>query len=224
LIKLRASKRRGVSEIFATLLLLAITTVGSVFLANLVQGSGITSIGQNPSQYSVPTYAIKFMGYDTRDGADLSEITTLDNKFDQKFCTSSCTAFADNIPLATNPGTEFIVLEIKNASPNVVFIRNLQINGITHSWDPQTGGKTLDASTNDVTGKYPLSGKFSIISMSGLVQRSDNKLNEDEEVRLIVKLSRDISSDISLTRPLQVHVDFGGQRSTESVILTGETR
>ncbi len=222
--KLRASKRRGISEIFATLLLLAVTTVGSVFLANLVQGSGIASIGQNPSQYSVPTYAVKFLGYDTRDGADLSEVLTLDNKFDQKFCTVSCTAFADNVPLAASGGTEFIVLEIKNASPNPVFIRNLQINGVTHSWDPQTGGKTLDASANDVTGKYPLSGKFSIISMSALVQRSDNKLNEDEEVRLVIKLSRDISSDISLTRPLQIYVDFGGQRSAEAVILTGETR
>jgi hypothetical protein len=60
--------------------------------------------------------------------------------------------------------------------------------------------------------------------MSGLAQKSDNQLNEDEEVRLIVKLSRDIPSDISLTRPLQVYVDFGGQRSAESVILTGETR
>ena len=222
--KLHASKRRGISEIFATLLLLAITTVGSVFLANLVQGSGITSIGQNPSSFSIPMYAVKIIGYDTRDGADLSEITTLDNKFDKKFCTVSCTAFADNVPLATNGGTEFIVLQIKNASPNPVFIRNIQINGITHSWDPQTSGMTLDASTNDLTGKYPLSGKFSIISSSGLAQRSDNKLNEDEEARLVVKLSRDISSDISLTRPLQIYIDFGGQRSAESVILTGETR
>jgi hypothetical protein len=204
--------------------LLAVTTAGSVFLANLVQGSGITGIGQNPSQYTIPMYSVKFIGYDTRDGTDLSEITTLDNKFDQKLCTVSCTAFADNVPLAASAGTEFVVLDIKNASPNVVFIRNLQINGITHLWDPQTGGKTLDASTNDVTGKYPLSGKFSIIPMSSLVQKSDNKLNEDEEVRLVVKLSRDIASDISLTRPLQIYVDFGGQRSAESVILTGETR
>lgn len=224
MIKIRTTKRRGISEIFATLLLLAMTTAGSVFLANLVHGSGLIGVGQNPSLASIPMYAVKIIGYDTRDGADLSEIVTLDNKFDQKFCTVSCTAFADNIPLAANGGTEFIILEIKNASPNTVFIRNLQINGITHSWDPQTGGKTLDASANDLTGKYPLSGKFSIISMSGLVQKSDNKLNEDEEVRLVVKLSRDIGSDIPLTRPLQVYVDFGGQRSAEFVILTGETR
>jgi flagellin-like protein len=224
LTKLYASKRRGISEIFATLLLLAITTVGSVFLANLVQGSGLIGVGQNPSSAAIPMYAVKIVGYDTRDGADLSEIVTLDNKFDQKFCTVSCTAFADNVPLDANGGTEFIVLNVKNTSPNPVFIRNVQINGITHSWDPQTGGKTLDASANDLTGKYPLSGKFSIIPSTGLAQRSDNMLNEDEEVRIIVKLSRDLSSDILLTRPLQIYVDFGGQRSAEFVILTGETR
>jgi flagellin-like protein len=224
MIRFHVAKRRGVSEIFATLMLLAITTAGSLFLANLVQGSGIGSVGQNPSLVSYSSYSIKFVGYDTRDGADLSEISTLDNKFDKKLCTVSCTAFADNVPLDANGGTEFIVLQIKNASPNPVFIRNVQINGITHSWDPQTGGRDLVASTSDYTGNYPLAGKFSILSTSGLSQRSDNQLNEDEEIRLVVKLSRDISSDISLTRPLQIYIDFGGQRSAEHVVLSGETR
>lgn len=217
-------KRRGISEIFATLLLLAITTAGALFLANLVHGSGIGNFAQNPSVSSFSTYSIKFTGYDTRDGSDLSEISTLDNKFDSRLCTTSCTVFSDNVPLDVNPGTEFIVIQLKNASPNSVYIRNLQINGITHSWDTQTAGKSFDASSNDLTGKYPLSGKFSILSTSGLAQKSDNMLNEDEEVRLVVKLSRDMSSDISLTRPLQIYVDFGGQRSAEFVILSGDAR
>ncbi|HXG73460.1 MAG TPA: hypothetical protein VNK44_01390 [Candidatus Nitrosotenuis sp.] len=218
------NKRRGISEIFATLLLLAITTAGALFLANLVHGSGFGSFAQNPSVSELSTYSIKFTGYDTRDGSNLSEIVTLDNKFDSRLCTTSCTAFSDNVPLAANPGTEFIVIQLKNASPNPVYIRNLQINGITHSWDTQTAGKAFDASSNDLTGKYPLSGKFSILSTTGLTQKSDNMLNEDEEVRLVVKLSRDMSSDISLTRPLQIHVDFGGQRSAEFVILSGDAR
>lgn len=217
-------KRKGISEIFATLLLLAITTAGALFLANLVQGSGIGSLGQNPSIAAFPSYSIKFIGYDTRDGADLSEISTLDNKFDKKLCTVSCTTSADNIPQDVNPGTEFIVLQIKNSSPNPVYIRHVQVNGIAHSWDTQTAGKSFDASITDLTGKYPLSGKFSILSSSGLTQKSDNQLDEDEEARLVVKLSRDINSDISLTRPLQVYVDFGGQRSAESVILSGDAR
>ncbi|MGQ0772334.1 MAG: hypothetical protein ACT4NT_06160 [Nitrososphaerota archaeon] len=224
MIRFHTSKRRGISEIFATLMLLAITTAGSLFLANLVQGSGIGSIGQNPSVTVSPVYSIRLTGYDTRDGAGLSEITTIDNKFDKKICTTSCTAFADNVPLDANGGTEFIVLQIRNVSPNQVFISHVQVNGILHSWDTQTGGKTLDASANDLTGKYPLSGKFSIVTASGLVQKSDNTLNEDEEARLVVKLSRDIGSDISLTRPLQIWLDFGGQRSSEFVILSGETR
>jgi hypothetical protein len=217
-------KHGGISEIFATLLLLAITTAGALILANLVHGSGIGSLGQNPAVAAYSSYSIKFTGYDTRDGSDLSGISTLDNKFDSKLCTTSCTVFSDNVPLDANPGTEFVVLQLKNASPSPLYIRNVQINGITHSWDTQTAGKLFDASSNNLSGKYPLSGKFSILSTSSLTQKSDNKLNEDEEVRLVVKLSRDISSDISLTRPLQVYVDFGGQRSAEFVILSGDAR
>lgn len=205
-------------------MLLAITTAGSLFLANLVQGSGIGSMGQNSGVAVSPMYSIRLTGYDTRDGTDLSEIATLDNKFDKKICTTSCTAFADNVPLDANGGTEFIILQVRNVSPNPVFVRHVQINGISHPWDAQTGGKTFDASANDLTGNYPLSGKFSIVSESGLVQKSDSALNEDEEVRLIVKLSRDITSDISMTRPMQIWLDFGGQRSSEFIILSGETR
>jgi hypothetical protein len=205
-------------------MLLAITTAGALFLANLVQGSNLGGVSQTVGVSGYSKYSIKLTGYDTRDGAELSGIATLDNKFDKKICTTSCTAFADNVPFDANGGTEFIVLQVRNVSPNPVFVRNVQINGVSHPWDTQTGGKTFDASANDLNGKYPLSGKFSIVSTSSLVQKSDNIINEDEEVRLIIKLSRDINSDISLTRPIQVWLDFGGQRSSEFVILSGETR
>lgn len=218
--KVPTTKRRGLSELIATLLLLGITTAGSVFLATLVQGSGLSSIQGSAASPVSPTYSIRLTGYDTRDGADLLELNTLDNNFDGKLCTTSCSATPDNIQ--ANGGTDFIVIQIKNVSPNPVFIKNIQINGITHTWDTQTGGKVFDASTNDSSGKYPFNGKFSIVSPNG-VQKSDNKLVDDEEARLVVKLSKDISSDISLSKPIQILVDFGSVRSTEFVVLSGET-
>jgi hypothetical protein len=218
--KVLTTKRRGLSELIATLLLLGITTAGSVFLATLVQGSGLSSIQGSAASPVSPTYSIRLTGYDTRDGADLLELNTLDNNFDGKLCTTSCSATPDNIQ--ANGGTDFIVIQIKNVSPNPVFIKNIQINGITHTWDTQTGGKVFDASTNDSSGKYPFNGKFSIVSPNG-VQKSDNKLVDDEEARLVVKLSKDISSDISLSKPIQILVDFGSVRSTEFVVLSGET-
>lgn len=139
-------------------------------------------------------------------------------------CSASCATFADNVPLNTNSGTEFIVIQLRNQSPNPVYLRSVQINGISHLWDERTAGKTLDASLNDQTGKYQQAGKFSIIGTSSLVQKSDNKVNEDEEVRLVIKLSKDVSPEISLNKPIRAWVDFGSQRSSELAILSGDAR
>jgi hypothetical protein len=202
------------------LLLLGITTAGSVFLATVVQGSGLASIQGSASAPVSPSYSIRLTGYDTRDGSNLVDLNTLDNKADKKLCTSSCSVTPDNIP--ANNGTDFIAIQIKNVSPNPVFIKNIQISGVTHDWDTQTGSKILDASSNDFTGNYPINGKFSIVSSNG-VQKSDNKIVDDEEVMLVVKLSEDIS-DILLSKPIQVLVDFGGTRSTEFVVLSGDAK
>ena len=216
------TKRRAISEIFATLMLLAVTVTGSTLLASLVYGSGIQNTPTSSSFQS--SYSIKLTGYDTRDSSDLSGIPVLDNKFDKKICTISCAGFANNIPTSASPGTEFLVLQIRNVSPDYVYVKSILINGIEHTWDQTTAGKTLDASSNDFTGKYPANSKFSIIPTSGLVQRSDYRLNSDEEVRIIIKLGSTIPSDISLTKPIIASINFGGIRASENVILSGEIR
>jgi len=213
--------RRGISELIGTLLLLGITTTGSVFLATIVQGSGLASIQGSSVTPVSPSYSIRLVGYDTRDGADLMDLSTLDNKPDKKLCTNSCSLTPNNIP--ANDGTDFISIQIKNVSPNPVFIKNVQVNGITHDWDSQTGGNIFDASADNLLGNYPLNGRFSLVSSNG-VQKSDNKIVDDEEVRLIVKLSEDFASDISLSKPIQVLVDFGGARATEFVVLSGDAK
>ncbi len=213
--------RRGISELIGTLLLLGITTTGSVFLATIVQGSGLASIQGSSVTPVSPPYSIRLVGYDTRDGADLMNLSTLDNKSDKKLCTNSCSLAPNNIP--ANDGTDFIAIQIKNVSPNPVFIRSIQVNGITHDWDSQTGGNTFDASADNLLGNYPLNGRFSLVSSNG-VQKSDNKIVDDEEVRLVVKLSEDFASDISLSKPIQVLVDFGGTRATEFVVLSGDAK
>lgn len=216
------TKRRGISEIIATLMLLGITTAGSVFLASLVYGSGIQNTPTGESLQS--SYAIKLTGYDTRDSNDLLGISNVDNKFDKKICTKSCQAFADNVPNSASPGTEFLILQIRNVSTEPAYIKTVQINGVQHTWDPNTGGNVLDASNNDLTGKYPLNGKFSIISTSNLAQKSENKVDSDEEVRLVIKLDATMPSDIALSKPILTSVNFGGIKASENVILSGEIR
>jgi flagellin-like protein len=216
------AKRRGISEIIATLMLLGITTAGSVFLASLVYGSGIQNTPTGESLQS--SYAIKLTGYDTRDSNDLLGISNVDNKFDKKICAKSCQTFADNVPNSASSGTEFLILQVRNVSTEPAYIKTIQINGIQHIWDSNTGGKVLDASSNDLTGKYPLNGKFSIISISNLVQKSENKIDSDEEVRLVIKLDDAMSSDIALSKPILTSVNFDGIRASENVILSGEIR
>lgn len=217
------AKRRAISEIFATLMLLGITTAGSVLLASLVYGSGIQN-GPNLNTSFQSAYSIKLTGYDTRDSTDISGITVLDNKFDQKLCTSSCSSFPNNIPTSANPGTEFIMLQIRNVSTDSVYLKGIQVNGVLHTWDQNTAGKILDASTNDSTGKYPLNGKFSIIPTSSTIQRSDNKISPDEEVRIILKLDDAMSPDISLTKSIIININFGALKTADNVILSGEIR
>ncbi len=213
--------RRGISEVIATLMLLSITAAGSLFLANLMQGSGFGSMGANTASPVSPTYAVKLIGYDTRDSTGLLDAPTLENRFDKKLCTQSCSALADSIP--QNGGTEFIAVQIKNVSTNSFYIKSIQISGITHVWDEQTWGVHLDASSDDSSGKYPQNGKFSIVTSSWL-QKSSNEIFPDEEVILVAKLSKDITPDIQLARPLQVLVDFGSIRATEFVVMSGDAK
>lgn len=217
-----ARNRRGLSEVIATLLLLAITAVSSAFMASLMQNSGFGSMSAGATAPVSPTYAIQLTGYDTRDSSGLLQIDTLDNKFDQMLCTVSCSGSADSIP--ANDGTEFIAIAIKNVGTTPVYVRNIQINGVTHTWDSQTWGQPFDASMDGAMGTYPQSGKFSILPVSGIVQKSDNQLFGGQEARLVIKLSENMVSDIPLLKTIHILIDFGSVRSTELVILSGEAK
>lgn len=221
-----SSSHRGVSEVITTLLILAMTLVGALFLSIIMSDSDLTNVGKTVSD--IPPNSIKLTGYDTRDSVNLSNIIQLDNNFDQELCTDSCALYEDNIPLSvSNEGTHFIVLKIKNTYTKPVFIHNVQINNVLHSWDPNTSGKLLETSVDDFTGKYPLGGQFSIIPESDsvqLLQQSTNQLLPDQEVRLVIKLSGDIAPDILVWRPLQIHINFGANQPAEFIILSGDTR
>lgn len=214
------SKRRGLSEVIATLLLLAITATGSFFLASIMQGSGFGSVSASSAPPVSPSYSVRLVTYDTRDSSDLLGIATLDNKFDKKLCTASCSATPDNIP--GDGGTDFIAFRIKNVSTSPVFVESVQVWGVTHSWDVQTKGVQFDAGTSG-SEAYPASGTFSMAG-ADMLQRSDNKIHEDEEALIIVKLSDQIAPDIALSKPVQVLVNFGGAHSAQFVLMSGDAK
>ncbi len=224
------SKRRGVSVVISTLLVLAITIVGALSISNLMSTSALTTVNQAPKDI-IMANSMLLVGYDTRDGLTLSDISgpkALDNKPDGMLCTASCVGLPLALPSAG--GTDFIVLQLWNKNNVDVPIRNIQVNGVMHTWDLQTRNQDLDGT--GVHPAFPEEGKFSIIHHSNagtLIQNGTEIMFGDIEKRIIVHLSSQVegdlvSKDIGLGEPLQILIKIGDQFPAEFVILSGDTK
>jgi len=221
-------KKRGVSVVISTLLVLAITIVGAMSISNLMSNSLLTTVNDTPKNI-IMANSMLLVGYDTRDGNNLSKITNFENKYDNRLCTVSC-AGASSTALPEDSGTEFIVLQLWNKNSIDVPIRNIQVNGIIHTWDLQTRNQPFDG--QGPYPKYPEAGKFSIIHHSNggaLIQNGTEIMAGDIEKRIIIKLSPDVigdlpSQDIGLGEPLQILVKIGDELPAEYVILSGDTK
>jgi len=217
-------KRRGVSDIIGTMLILVITVAGAVFISNALQ-DGLFSLDQNPSGPGAYANSIWLTGYDTRDSSDLSGVVGLTNDFDQQLCTTSCNGVDNERPSVG--GTEFLVLHIRNTNINSVFLHNVMIRNEGHTWDTATANIDLDLSTGPTSGQYPQDGQFSIIPLSNnlpIKQKGTNELRGDEEVRLVVKLSDQLTQDIVMWDSLRILVNFGGSQPAEFIILSGDAK
>jgi len=225
------SRRRGVSVVISTLLVLAITIVGAMSISNLLSTSVLTTVNQVPKDI-VMANSVLLVGYDTRDQEKLSNIGDFENKFDNKLCTVSCAGASPTaLPKANPRGTEFIVLQLWNKNAVDIPIRNVQVNGIIHTWDIQTRNQLFDG--EGVYPAYPAAGMFSIIPHSNggsLTQFGNEIVAGDQEVRLVIKLSALVkgdlvSEDIGLGEPLQILIKIGdAMNPAEFVILSGDTK
>jgi hypothetical protein len=217
------SKKRAVSEIITIVFLIAMTIIGGTVIMLFFQSSGVTEFTSEIIDRG-PGKSLILTGYDSRDGSDLFSITTLDNELDQKLCTSSCQANSNKIP--KNSGTEFLVLKVRNVGSDSIYLENLLVNEVVHSWDSTTGGITLDASSDSSAGDYPLAGGFSIIPETNvsLVQQTTTEIKTDQEVRLVIKLSDDIDPDITLNKPIRIIADAGGFEPAKFILVGGNVR
>ena len=224
--KLNFRKRRAVSEIIATLMILAVTVAGAVFISNAMQ-SFMFPYDSGKSVTEVRPESVSLFGYDTRDSTNLSDVTGLDNKFNQLLLTNGATE-VNKIPLQN--GTEFIVLHLRNLSTNSIFLHNVLINNEGHSWDTIAAGQILDPTfTGATTGQFPSDGKFSIIPMYNgtgptITQIGTNEVLGDGEVRVIIKLSDNIPQDIGMWDSLRILVNYGGAQPAEFVVLSGDAK
>jgi len=221
-------KRRAVSQIIGTLLILAITVAGAVFLSNFMS-TKFVALDQHPVA-EARLDSIRLTSYDTRDSVELTNVPNLNNTFNQMLCTNGdsaqCTIVnADYLP--KNGGTEFIVLQIRNMNIDPVFIHNILINNVGHTWDNLALGNLVLTNNLGSGGNYPKAGTFSIIPVENdlpITQQATNQIPGDGEVRLVIKLSDDIPQDIGMWDSLRVLVNFGGSQPAEFIILSGDAK
>ncbi len=213
-------KKRGVSVVISTLLVLAITIVGAMWISNIMSTSSLTTVNQAPKAI-ITANSILLTAYDTRDGASLFNISNFDNQLGDGLCTV-CATTANVIP--ASGGTDFIVLQVWNKNTNPIHIKTIQVNGELHSWDTATRNRLFNG--GGTTPDFPKDGMFSIIPAfsSPLIQQSSQLVEGDQVVILVIKLSSSFTSDIELGKPLQILVNIGDVRSAEFIILTGETK
>lgn len=213
--------RRAVSEIIVTLMLLAITVVGGMLIWNIFSGSDAFNIGAIIAIPQQSAGGVKIIGYDTRNGCDLSGISILDNVASNcssadldgdKLCTVSC----------PNNGNDFIVLTVRNPTINSLTINSVQINEIIHDWDNANAGETLST-----TSQLPAAGKFKIIpppNVTPVTIKSSASIEAGSDTQLIIRLSSSINPDIALEKPIKVIIDVSGFEPTTLIILSGSTR
>jgi len=215
-------KKRGVSVVISTLLVLAITIVGAMWISNIMSTSSLTTVSQTPKSI-IAANSVLLVAYDTRDGATLFNIANFDNQFGDGLCTVSCTTTPNNRP-ATG-GTDFIALQLWNQNTNPIHIKSVQVNGIPHVWDTDTRNAIFDVSGGPPD--FPRAGMYSIIPTSSLslTQQNSLQVDGDQEIILVIKLKNtSFASDIALGKPLQILVNIGDGQPVEFIILTGETK
>lgn len=223
----KGSSRRAVSDIIATLLMIAVTVVLAVMLAAYFQGSGMTGIGSSFNsaflQSQVPPN-LKMTGYDTRDGSNLLG-TGLNNFWDvnnKELCTKGCEANQDLSPAAG--GTEFIVLKIKNEGNDPFTLQDILINDVDHLWDGTGLGATLS------NANFPNAGKFRVVSTSDPPVQRTNIISAGEEIRVAIKLSKDIiinrpppDTNKDIPYDLSLKIKFTGHPNLPTfIVLSGD--
>ena len=222
--KFTLCKRRGVADIISTMLLMGLTVTGATTLTYFVNDSFVTGNLATASSLNTATKSVQLLAYDTRDSTTLLQLSNLDNKLDQKLCGVSCTGvgLSDKIPV--NGGSEFIMIKIKNNGINSVFLENVRLNNVVHTWDSQTSGAPLNT-VQDLSsgGNYPHDGKFSILSISSTIQSINNEIQSGKTVNLLIKLGSD-DPDISLSKGIRVLLNIGDVHPVEFLIESGNAR
>ncbi len=212
---------------------MAVTVTGASTLTYFVNDAFVSGNLGTISTLDSSSLNLLLLAYDTRDSSSLLTVNTIDNKFSGALCGSLPTVPTplcvgpplNSIPV--NDGTEFIVLQIQNNSLNSIFLQNIMINGVDHSWDSSTSTILLDASV-DYLGStdrpYPADGMFSILPIEINPTQNENiEIQNGQTVNILIKLGPE-DSVIKLNKGIHVLFNFGEIQPVEFLINSGDAR
>ncbi len=222
----RLKKRRAVVDIISTMLLMGITVTGATTLTYFVNDGFVSGNLSAASSLDSSPQNVSLVAYDTRDSLSLLKLADIDNRIlnNSFLCGVTCATPPNSIP--ESGGTEFIVMQIQNNGIDSIFLEDISINNIVHSWDSTTSGVQLDASTNaGATGKYPIDGMFSILPVGStpIIQNENYQIQSGQTVNLLIKLGPD-DSDILLNTGIRILLDTGGIQPIEFMLVSGDAR
>lgn len=224
--KLTPQKRRGVAEVISTLLLVAITVAGALVLTTFIDESFVSGSQSVVSGKDTTIKTIRLLAYDTRNGDELmgSSDYALDNTqtvVPNNLCRASC----DSDTTPDNDGSNFMIIQIENRSVNQIFVKDVILDGVGHTWDPDTPGVPLNFGPLDSSGgTYPTDGQFSVLSNDPTddVQRGRG-IEGGQAVNLLIKLDT-LNNDIELSKTMRVQVNIGENSLADFLIETGDAR
>jgi len=224
----RLKNRRGVADIISTMMLMAVTVTGASTLTYFMNDAFISGNLGTVSSLDSSSLNLLLLAYDTRDSSSLLTLNSVDNEnvVNSFLCGVTCSVNTNEIPRAIPGGTEFIVLQIQNNGLNSIFLEDVGINNVIHSWDPLTADVQLDVSTSaPLSGKYPTDGMFSIlpVNSSPIIQKNSIEIQNGQIVNILVKLGPD-DSDINLNKGISVSFNTGSNYLTEFLINSGDAR
>jgi hypothetical protein len=224
----RLKNRRGVADIISTMMLMAVTVTGASTLTYFMNDAFVSGNLGSVSSLDSSSLNLLLLAYDTRDSSSLLTLNSVDNEntVNSFLCGVTCSINSNKIPNDILGGTEFIVLQIQNNGLNSIFLQDVGVSNVVHSWDPLTADVQLDASTSaPLSGKYPADGMFSILPTNSvpIIQKSSMEIQNGEIVNILVKLGPD-DSDIALNKGISVSLNTGNSHLTKFLINSGDAR
>jgi flagellin-like protein len=224
---LTPQKRRGVAEVISTLLLVAITVAGAVVLTSFIDESFVSGSLAVTSGTDTTIKTIRLLAYDTRNGDELmgSVDYGLDNRqtvVADQLCRIGCEFDPNTIP--TDGGSNFMIIQIENRGIHPIFVKNVILDGVDHTWDSTTVDTPLNFVAGPPSGDYPLDGQFSVLpSDTTDTIQGTREIAGGQAVNLLVKLDT-TNPDIQLSKTVRAQINIGENTLADFLIETGDAR